>query len=104
MFDSSELPLIAAAVCAGILLGGLYFGGLWWTVGRMPQVRHPLNLYFGSLVVRLTLVLTAFYGVLSYTGWPQLAAALAGFVAARLLLIRFFGRTAAGDATQWETV
>lgn len=104
MFDTSELPSIVAAVCAGILLGGLYFGGLWWTVGRMPHVRHPLNLYFGGLIVRLAIVLVAFYGALSYFGWPQLVAALAGFVAARLLLIRLLGSTASGDLSQRETI
>ena len=104
MFDTSELSLIAAAVCAGILLGGLYFGGLWWTVGRMPHVRHPFNLYFGSLIVRLAIVLTAFYGVLSYSGWPQLVAALMGFVAARVLLIRLIGRAPSGAMPQREAV
>lgn len=104
MFDSSELPSIAAAVCAGVLLGGLYFGGLWWTVGRMPQVRRPLNLYFGSLIVRLAIVLTAFYGVLSYSGWPQWVAALLGFVAARVFLIRLIGRAPAGELPQREAV
>ncbi|MEX0820386.1 MAG: ATP synthase subunit I [Pirellulaceae bacterium] len=102
MFDTSELPSIAVAVCAGILMGGTYFGGLWWTVGRMPQVRHPLNLYFGSLIVRLAIVLAAFYGLLSYSGWPQLVAALVGFVAARLLLIRLIGRTPCGEMPQRE--
>jgi F1F0 ATPase subunit 2 len=104
MFDAGELPSIDAAICAGILLGGLYFGGLWWTVGRMPRVRNPLNLYFSSLIVRLALVLAAFYGVLSYSGWPQLVAALVGFVAARLLLICLIGRTPCGEMSPREAV
>jgi F1F0 ATPase subunit 2 len=104
MLDSSEWPSIASAVCAGILLGGMYFGGLWWTVARMPLVRQPLNLYFGSLFVRLAIVLTAFYGVLSYSGWPQWVAALLGFVTARLLLIRLIGRAPAGNMPQREAV
>lgn len=104
MFDISELPSIVAAVCAGLLLGGLYFGGLWWTVRRMPLARHPLNLYFGSLIARLAILLAAFYGVLTYAGWPQLLASLLGFVAARLPLVRLMGRAPSSDITQREAV
>jgi len=104
MFDSIELATIIAAVCAGLLLGGLYFGGLWWTVRRMPRARHPLNLYFGSLIVRLAIVLAAFYGVLSYFDWPQLVASLVGFVAARRLLIRLIAPVPSGNIAQREAV
>ena len=104
MFDTIESASIVAAVCAGLLLGGLYFGGLWWTVRRMPLARHPLNLYFGSLIARLAILLAAFYGVLSYAGWAQLVAALVGFIAARLLLIRIIGPARSGDIAQREAV
>jgi len=104
MFDTIEAASIGAAVCVGFVLGGLYFAGLWWTVRRMPRARHPLNLYFGSLVLRLAIVLTAFYGVLSYAGWAQLVAALVGFVAGRLLLIHIFGPAPAGGMPQREAV
>ncbi|REJ90872.1 MAG: ATP synthase subunit I [Planctomycetota bacterium] len=104
MFDTIESASIVAAVCAGLLLCGLYFGGLWWTVRRMPLARHPLNLYFGSLIARLAILLAAFYGVLSYAGWAQLVAALVGFIAARLLLIRIIGPARSGDIAQREAV
>ena len=38
MFDTVEIMTLAAAVVAGVVLGGFYFGGLWWTVRRMPEV------------------------------------------------------------------
>lgn len=104
MFETIESTSAAAAVCAGILLGGIYFGGLWCTVRRMPRARHPLNLYFGSLVLRLGIVLAVFCGVLTCFGWPQLVASLIGFVAARLLLIRIVLPTPAGKMLQRETV
>jgi len=102
MFDTIEPATIVAAVCAGLLLGGLYFGGLWWTVRRMPRARHPLNMYFGSLVVRLAIILSAFYAVVIYSGWPQLAAALVGLVSARLLLIHLFARAPSGEMPRKE--
>jgi len=104
MFDSIESATIIAAVCAGLLLGGLYFGGLWWTVRRMPHVRHPLNLYFGSLIVRVAIVVAAFHGVLGYFGWPRLVASLVGFVAARLLLIRLIAPVPSGNIAQREAL
>lgn len=104
MFDTSELPSTAASACVGFLLGGLYFGGLWWTVRQMPGARHPLKLYFGSLIVRLSIALVAFYSVLNFSGWSQLVASLIGFVAARLLLIRLIGRAHSGGIPQREAV
>lgn len=104
MFDSIEPDAIIAAVCAGLFLGGLYFGGLWWTVRRMPRARHPLNLYFGSLIVRLAIVLAASYGMLANAGWPRLVASLVGFVAARLLLIRLIAAVPSGNIAQREAV
>jgi F1F0 ATPase subunit 2 len=104
MSDSIEPDTIIAAVCVGLLLGGLYFGGLWWTVRRMPHARHPLNLYFGSVIVRLTMVLAAFYGVLANADWPRLVASLAGFVAARMLLIRLVAPVSSGCPIRREAV
>lgn len=100
MFDTVEPASILVAVCAGFLLGGLYFGGLWWTVSRMPGARHPLNLYFGSLTVRLAVILAVFYGVLTYFGWPQLAASVVGFVVARVVLIRLIGQIPPANVLQ----
>lgn len=104
MFLTGEQVSVVAAVSAGLLLGALYFGGLWWTVRRMPRVRHSLNWYFVSLIVRLVIVLICFYGVLIYSGWEQLTASLFGFVAARLLLIWLIGPASSGDMAQREAV
>lgn len=87
---------IAAAVGMGLLLGGTYFGGLWWTVRRMSLRRYPLGFYFASLIGRLAVLLGAFYGLLGDSSGPRLVAALVGFIAARLLLIRLLGREPAG--------
>jgi F1F0 ATPase subunit 2 len=102
MFDTNELPFLAAAAGAGLLLGGLYFAGLWWTVQRMRVAGSPFNLYFGSLIARLVLVLAAFYGILTIGGWTQLLASLFGFVVARLLLIWLVGLTLADAVQQQE--
>ena len=96
MLDTIGATPIAAAVGLGGLLGVTYFGGLWWTVRRMSLWRYPLGFYFGSLIGRLTVLLGAFYGLLGDSSGPRLAAALVGFLTARLLLIRLLGRESAG--------
>jgi hypothetical protein len=41
MFGIAEMISLAAAAVVGILLGGFYFGGLWWTLRRASFVGHP---------------------------------------------------------------
>lgn len=101
MFYAMETTTLATAGLAGVLAGVFYFGGLWWTVRRMPCIRHPLNLYFGSVAVRLGVVLTVFYGVLISYDWPQLAASLVGFIFVRIVLICFLrSASSAGPPAQ----
>lgn len=104
MLSTIELITFAAATCAGLLVGGLYFIGLWWTVNRIPHARQPFNLYVVSLIIRLTVVLAAVYGLLTYSRWPQLVAWLAGFVAARLLLIHHARRALSPAPSHREAV
>lgn len=98
MPDTMETMTLVTAALAGALLGAFYFGGLWWTVRRMPRVRHPLTLYFGSLAGRLAVVVVALYGVLTLYDWPQLVTSLVGFIAMRTALVRLLGQAPSGDA------
>lgn len=75
---------------AGSLLGVFFFGGLWWTVRRLPQAHSPALLALASFILRTTAVVAVFYLVLSgFTGpgWPRLAAALAGFILLRMITV-----------------
>ncbi len=81
---------IALSFLAGSLMGIFFFGGLWWTVQRLPHARAPALLALLSLIFRAAAVLGIFYLILtafSGTGWPHLLAALAGFVLARLVMV-----------------
>jgi F1F0 ATPase subunit 2 len=73
---------------AGATLGWAYFQGLWATVRRLSQRDHPGRWMAASLFLRLALVLVVFVMAARWGGWPALAAALAGFLAARVLLVR----------------
>jgi F1F0 ATPase subunit 2 len=78
------------ALLLGALLGGFYFGGLWWTVGRLTRVRQPGLLFLISFWLRTVLTVAGFW--LATGGrWPLLLAALVAFLTVRLLLVRRWG-------------
>lgn len=83
----NEIWPLAAAVVLGLMLGGAYFGALWWTIRRLPGVSRPGCWLVGSFVVRISLTMGAFY-LLLLQGVVRLAAALIGFLLARFLWLR----------------
>jgi F1F0 ATPase subunit 2 len=68
----------------GMVIGVFFFGGLWLTVRRIPESRHPGLLSLGSFFTRAAVSLLAFYYV---TGghWKGILACLAGFFLMRIL-------------------
>ena len=78
---------IIGSVVIGSVLGVFYFGGLWLTVRRVATDEQPALLLFVSFLVRSGVVLSGFYFVTDGR-WERLVACLAGFLAARTLLIR----------------
>ena len=78
---------LVLAFIAGTGIGAFYFGGLWWTVRRLPKEAHPARLTLLSLLVRMGLSLGAFYGVMGGE-WERLLAALLGAMTVRLVMVR----------------
>ena len=77
-----------------MLLGTIFFGGLWWTVRKGVLSEQPALWFFGSLLLRMSIVLAGFYFV-SGGHWERLLLCLAGFVIARLVVTRL--TRSAGD-------
>jgi len=86
----NEIPALALALAAGMLLGALFFGGLWWTVRKGLSSKRPALWFMGSLLLRTGIVLAGFYFV-SAAHWERLLACLLGFVIARLIVTRLTG-------------
>ncbi len=82
-----EVLLLALALSAGMLLGAIFFGGLWWTVRKGVSSEQPAFWFFGSLLLRMTIVLAGFYFV-SGGQWERLLLCLAGFAIARWAVMR----------------
>ena len=73
---------LAFALGAGVLLGAMFLGGLWWTVCRGLSSKGVAHWFLGSLLLRMGVVLPGFY-LVSGGDWEQLLLCLLGFVMAR---------------------
>ena len=83
----SDLLRLLLALAVGLLLGLFYFGGLWWTVRRLPTARRPALLTLVSLTGRLAITLAGFY-LVAGGRWERFAVSVLGFVAARMIVTR----------------
>ena len=83
MIDLSPLLL---ALAAGLVLGAVYFGGLWWTVLRGIGSRHAALWFFVSLLLRTAVAMLGFY-LVARGSLERLVVCLAGFIVARFIVI-----------------
>jgi F1F0 ATPase subunit 2 len=83
----TETSKIALALCVGSALGTVFFGGLLWTVRRGLTSKLAGLWFSASFLVRTAIVVTGF--CLTARGdWRRMAACLAGFIGARLMVVR----------------
>jgi len=76
------------AFLTGIILGVIFFGGLWWTVGKGLASDRPAVWFLGSLLLRTSIVLVGFYFVQGHH-WQRLVLCLVGFIVGRVLVTRY---------------
>ena len=82
-----ESLMLGLAFLAGILLGAIFFGGLWWTIRKGLSSGQPARWFLGSLLLRMTITLAGFYFVAG-GHWQRMMLCLLGFVIARFVVIR----------------
>jgi len=78
---------LIASVAIGAALGLFFFGGLWWTLKRLPVSRKPQFVMAASFLVRSALTVAGFWAVMDGR-WERLLAALAGFLVMRMVVMR----------------
>ena len=86
MMMTEVLSLVLATV-AGVLLGVIFFGGLWWTVRKGSSSQQPALWFFCSLLLRTSTALVGFY-LVACGHWERLLVCLLGFVMARHIVTR----------------
>ena len=95
----AALLLGALAMLCGALLGGFFYGGLWWTVRDLTRSRHPALTGFTSMLLRMGVALGGFY-VVGRSDWVRLMSCLLGFLLARVAVTWFTRRWASAPAGQ----
>jgi F1F0 ATPase subunit 2 len=83
-----ETVTLAFALATGVLLGAMFFGGLWWTVRKGVSSKQPALWFVASLLLRTSIALVGFY-VVARGHWERLLLCLLGFVMARLVVTWF---------------
>lgn len=89
--------LVLTGTALGAAAGVVAFGGLAWTLGRLPQSRSPGLLVAASMLVRLATVAVVAL-VAASAGLVALVALLGGLLATRTVLVRR-ARDASGVVT-----
>ena len=83
----NNVLFLVLALVAGLLLGAIFFGGLWWTVRKGISSKSPALWFLGSMLLRMGIVLLGFYFV-GRDDWQRLVACLLGFIIARIIVMR----------------
>ncbi len=83
----APLPMLVLAALAGVALGAIFFGGLWYTARRGAASPWPALWFFGSLLLRMAITLPGFY-VAAGGHWERMLACLLGFLVARATVTR----------------
>jgi F1F0 ATPase subunit 2 len=81
----NETLSLALALVTGILLGVIFFGGLWWTVRKLVSSKQPALWFFASVLLRTSITLAGFY-FMGRGHWDRLLVCLFGFVMARVFV------------------
>jgi F1F0 ATPase subunit 2 len=88
MKTMSDILYMILSFIAGLLLGTLFFGGLWFTVKKMVNAKVPALWVISSFVFRVGIVLVGFYYI-SLGNWQRLVICLLGFIIARFVVVHF---------------
>jgi F1F0 ATPase subunit 2 len=89
--NTNVMLILILTFAAGLALGAFYFVSLWLTLQRLAETQSRARLLFISYILRLAVVLAAFYFLFRDGHWERLAATLIGFVVMRRILTHHFG-------------
>ena len=84
----NEIVYKILAFIVGLLLGTIFFGGLWFTVRKLVTSKIPALWFLGSFILRVSITLIGFYYI-SSGSWQRLLICVAGFIIARYSVIYF---------------
>ena len=84
----NDMIYMTLVFIAGLALGTFFFGGLWVTVKKAVASKIPAIWFFGSFILRVSVVMLGFYYI-SPGGWQPLIVSVVGFIVARFVVMQF---------------
>lgn len=82
-----EILNLLLVFISGLVLGALFFGGLWFTVKKAIPSKTPAFWFLASFISRISIVLISFY-YLSRASLQWLLVGFLGSITARFIVIR----------------
>ena len=79
------------AFIVGILVGSLFFGGLYLTVKKLTSLKYPALFMMLSLIVRLVILTGGIYLIMD-GGIKNVLSAMAGIILVRFVMIAKLGK------------
>lgn len=77
--------MLTLSALAGVFLGLLFFGGLWWTIRKAMTSSRPALWFMSSLILRMGIALAGIYYV-GMGDWKRMVACVVGFIVARFVV------------------
>jgi len=84
--SKEEADELVLGFFGGVLLGLVFFGGLYWSVQKLPTVKYPAFLMMASLLLRMAVLLTGLYFLMA-GDIKNLLAAVAGVMVMKFVMI-----------------
>jgi F1F0 ATPase subunit 2 len=81
----------AYTIAAGMMLAGIFYGGLWATITQLPSTTRPALVVMGSFWIRTLIVLGGFIFVTGQS-WQRGVLCLGGFLLGRIVIYRWIER------------
>jgi F1F0 ATPase subunit 2 len=82
----NDLLTMILVFLAGIILGFIFFGGLWFTVKKSINAKLPALMVSSSFFLRIAITMLGFY-LVGVGNWQRLLVCLLGFITARFLVL-----------------
>lgn len=83
----SILLQCVTGLLAGVFIGAVHFGGLWWTTQQLTVSQRPGALFLTSLLIRMSLLVGMLFAM-TRIGAATVLASVFGTLIARFCLIR----------------
>jgi len=82
----NDILYMIIAFFAGMVMGTLFFLGLWITVKKAVNSKIPALWLVGSFFLRIGIILIGFYFI-SLGNWQRLLVCVLGFIVARFIVL-----------------